>query len=391
MRLNPDRLDGIVTPQLQALVDRQAFVGFGAAIWQGNDCIYQRFFGHSDREAGTSFGPDTIVRMYSMTKPMVGALVALFWERGLLQLDDPVAAYIPAFADTPVYVSGGPDGYDAEPQNTTMTLRHLSTHCAGLSYGFDENDPVDQLYRQSPISGYLDGTFDSDLEAFTALLAQLPLRFHPGTAYHYSFAIDVLGRVLEIVADASLRDLVFANLFEPLGMQDTDFYVTDDQRSRLAPCYSPLASGGLARMSGQYDHRYEPGNRLHSGGGGLVSTLDDYGRFLRMLLHEGELDGVRVLSREAVRAMMSNHLPQELIPFEATSPGLGYGLCGAVRVAPDPARPGEPIGVYSWGGAASTAMWVDPVNAIAGLFTPQLMNGDARNTDTFRRAVYAAL
>ncbi len=386
--LDERALDARVTPRLQALVDRQLYAGFSAAVWQGQELVYERFFGYRDREAQLPFGPETIVRIYSMSKPITGALMAFLWDRGLWHIDDPVADYIPAFADTPVYVSGGPDGYRTEPQRTTMTLRHLFTHSAGLSYGFDENDPVDQIYRHSPLFGYLDGTFDPDLEGMVAELAKLPLRFQPGTAYHYSFAIDVLGRVAECIADASFRDLLKANLFWPLGMNDTDFCVEDDRAARFAPCYSPVQSGGLARMTGENDGRYRPGNKLYSGGGGLVSTLSDYGRFLRMLLGGGELDGVRVMSAEAVRYQMTNHLPDALYPFEAKSPGVGYGLCGSVRVETDPLVPWDPVGLYSWGGAAATSMWVDPANGIAGLIMPQLMPADFTGADVLRRAVY---
>ncbi|NLX37255.1 MAG: beta-lactamase family protein [Chloroflexi bacterium] len=388
VKLDAQRLEAAATPALQALIDNQTYAGFGAAVWQGGDLFYERYLGRSDREADVACNHDTIVRIYSMSKPITGALLAILWDRGLWQIDDPVAQYIPEFADTRVYVSGGPSDYRTEPATTTMTLRHLFTHTAGLSYGFDENDPVDQIYHEGAPAGYLDGSYNPDLREFVAMLAQLPLRSNPGTAYHYSFAIDVLGRVAEVITGSSFRNLLRALLFEPLGMADTDFTVDDARLARFAPCYSPTASGGLTRMTGQGDARYRPGYRLWSGGGGLTSTLYDYGRFLRMLLNGGELDGVRVLSPEAVRYMMTDHLPSALLPFEANSPGVGYGLCGSVRVAQDPANPWEPVGVYRWAGAASTTMWVDPSNGIAGITTPQLMPGNMAAGDILRQRVY---
>ncbi|MGI6377028.1 MAG: serine hydrolase domain-containing protein [Anaerolineae bacterium] len=388
VKLDARRLEAAATPALQALIDNQTYAGFSAAVWQGDELVYQRFFGQRDREAGIAYDGDAIVRIYSMSKPITGALMAFLWDRGLWRIDDPVAHYIPEFAQARVYVSGGPDGYRTEPAKTTMTLRHLFTHTAGLSYGFAEDDPVDQIYRQGPPGGYLEGDYNPDLQEFVAMLAQMPLRFDSGTGYNYSFAIDVLGRVAEVIADTSFRDLLRADLFEPLGMVDTDFIVDDARLARFAPCYSPTASGGLARMAGEGDARYRPGYRLWSGGGGLTSTLHDYGRFLRMLLNGGELDGVRVLSPEAVRYMMIDHLPPTLFPFEATSPGMGYGLCGSVRVEADPLRAWDPVGVYSWGGAASTSMWVDPVNRIAGITLPQLMPGNFAAGDLLRRTVY---
>jgi CubicO group peptidase (beta-lactamase class C family) len=387
MQLDATRLDAALTPALQGFVARGAYAGFSATVWQGEELVYQRLFGQQDREAATPWREDAIVRIYSMSKPITGAALAVLWDRGLWDIDDPVAKYLPEFGETPVYVSGGPGDYVSAPQAAPMTLRHLFTHTSGLSYGFDER-PVDAIYRSSRLADYYEGRWNPDLAEFVAELARQPLMFQPGTAFNYSFATDVLGRVAEVIAGQPFRDLLRETLFGPLEMVDTDFFVSDDRRARFAPCYSPVEGGGLKRLDGEGEARYRPASRMHSGGGGLVSTLADYMRFLRMLLGEGELGGVRVLSPRAVRYLMTDHLPPALFPYEATNPGMGYGLCGAVRVQTDPLIAWDPVGLYSWGGAASTSMWVDPVNRMAGLLMPQLMPADFTAAEVLRRTVY---
>ena len=387
VRLEASQLNAMLTPALQRFIDGKVYAGFSAAVWQGDAPVYQHLFGLHDPETGAPWREDAIVRIYSMSKPITGALMASLWDRGLWDIDDPVAKYLPEFAEMRVYV----DPTHTAPQSGPMTLRHLFTHTAGLSYGFDpETNPVDAIYRASPLIEYYEGRWTPTLAEFVAVLAQQPLLFQPGSAYNYSFATDVLGRVAEVIGGRPFGALLQDTLFGPLGMVDTGFVVASEDRARFAPCYNAAEGGGLARVSRGGDAEYGPKNKMQSGGGGLVSTLADYTRFLRLLLRGGELDGVRVLSARAVRYMMTDHLPPALFPFQAQNPGTGYGLCGSVRVEVDPFISWDPVGVYHWGGAASTSMWVDPANDILGLIMPQKMPADFSVADVFRRIVYTA-
>lgn len=338
---------------------------------------------------------DTIFRIYSMTKPITAIAALQLFEEGRLQLDDRLDTYIPSFAHTGVYRSGMLGSFETVPPERPITLRDLFTHTSGLTYWIQNRSPVDEAYRTLKLVAT-----DTPLAVWVDKVAGLPLEFSPGTAWNYSVSTDVLGRVVEIVADAPLGDIFRTRIFEPLGMVDTDFWVPPEKADRLAACYQRTAHNPLALFDDARHSRYLARPALQSGGGGLVSTLLDYAKFAQALCNGGHLHGERILGRKTLDLMASNHLPggQDLTELsislfsEGTMSGIGYGL--GVAVTMDPAKtqlPGS-AGEFFWGGAASTYFFVDPAEELIVVFMTQLLPSSALNLRReLRTMIYAAL
>jgi CubicO group peptidase (beta-lactamase class C family) len=351
--------------------------------------------GRRDLEAGLPVEPDTRWRIYSMTKPVTSVAAMMLYEEGRLQLTDPVSRYIPAFAGVRVYRSGSSLKPVTVPAVEPVRVWHLLTHTAGLTYGFNHTHPVDAMYRTA---GFDWGTpRGMDLAACCEALAALPLVFQPGTEWNYSVATDVLGRVVEVVSGQPLDRFLTERVLGPLGMGDTTFWADDD---RLAALYSPDPRTGRAVRNEALDRGARRPPVSLSGGGGLVSTAADYHRFTRMLLHGGALDGVRLLGTRTVEYMVRNHLPGgvDLEAFgrpafaEMPYSGVGFGLGFSVVVDPVKGRSLCSAGEYAWGGAASTAFWVDPAEQIIGLFFTQLLPSSTHPIrPQLRTLVYQAL
>ena len=353
--------------------------GWLVAVTRHGKVAYVATCGHRDVEDGKPVELDTIFRAYSMTKPVTSVAAMMLHEEGAFELNDAVAKYIPAFRDTKVFRSGSSQNPMLEPQAERMRIWHLLSHTSGLTYGFLYAHPVDAMYRAA---GYEWGTpAGVDLASACDTWASLPLVFQPGTEWNYSVATDVLGRIVEIVSGQSLDRFFAERILEPLGMVDTAFGVPEAERARLASLYVPNPQTGKAmRFSNGADVSTGVPTFL-SGGGGLVTTAADYLRFCDMLRRGGELDGTRLLGTRTVRYMTRNHLPggADLEAFgrplfaETTFDGVGFGLGFSVVDDPVknkvPASPGE----YAWGGAASTAFWVDPVDDITVVFLTQLL------------------
>jgi CubicO group peptidase (beta-lactamase class C family) len=354
--------------------------------------------GHADVEAGRPVEADTVFRIYSMTKPITSVAAMLLHEEGAFELKDPVSRFIPAFRDVRVYRSGSALNPATEPASEPVRIWHLLTHTAGLTYGFHHAHPVDAMYRRA---GFEWGTPPgADLAACCDAWAGLPLVFQPGTEWNYSVATDVLGRVVEVAAGTSLDRFFAERIFRPLGMTDTAFWVDEADVGRLAALYSPSPkTGRIVRNDPMGNAALAPPTAL-SGGGGLVSTASDYHRFTRMLLGEGELDGVRLLGPRTVRFMAGNHLPGGVdletigrpLFAETTYDGVGFGLGLAVVLDPVankvPSSPGE----VSWGGAASTAFWVDRREGVTAVFLTQLLPSSTLPVRSqLRQLVYQAL
>ena len=360
-------------------------------------------YGMAEIETNRPMQRDTIVRVYSMTKPITAVAALALYEEGLYQLDDPVADYLPAFRDAPVSVRTE-SGWELVPQATPMTIHHLFTHTSGLMYPSDEDTPAAKAcrdaYEAHPRS-------DLSLDEFAVVLGALPLAFQPGTAWHYGFSTDALGCLIEVLSGKPFDVFLKERLFGPLGMVDTDFWVPPEKAGRLAAVYGPAEEGpqperqrreartpGLKVIEASAGSPYLTPRAFKSGGGGLVSTIDDYYRFAQMLLNGGTLRGERILGRKTVELMASNHLPAALIPFHdgATCAGCGFGL--SVRVLLDVARSGRlgSAGMYGWDGAASTYFWVDPKEDLTAIILPQHMpcTGFPQALD-FQLAVYQAL
>jgi CubicO group peptidase (beta-lactamase class C family) len=354
--------------------------------------------GHQELERRRPMQHDTIFRIYSMSKPITSVALMMLYEQGLFQLDDPVHAFIPAWKDLQVFVSGNHPLFATVPPERPMTIRDLLTHTSGLTYGFMESSNVDAAYRALGMGDRSKPGYT--LQDMIDTLAELPLEFSPGTRWNYSVSTDVLGYLIEVLSgqrfDVYLRD----HVLQPLGMQDTSFTIADQQLSRFACNYQLQADGSLQLIDAPEHSQYRS-QSFFSGGGGLVSTASDYFRFTSMLRNRGELDGVRLLGRKTIELMTLNHLPggQDLTQLaragrftETAYAGVGFGLGFSVLLDPTRAQIVGTPGEYAWGGAASTAFWVDPGEDLIVIFLTQLMPSSSYPIRReLRTLTYAAL
>ena len=386
-----------IDTHLAAYVDDGRLPGWLVLVARHGQIAHLATYGQRDVEAGLPLEHDTVFRIYSMTKPVTSVAAMMLWEEGAFELKDRVSRFIPSFADVRVYRSGSSVKPVLEPAGEPVRIWHLLTHTSGLTYGFHHAHPVDAMYRAAGSEwGHPPG---ADLAAACDIYASLPLVFQPGTEWNYGVSTDVLGRVVEVASGQSLDRFLAERIFEPLGMAETAFSVPPSDLDRLAALYVPGPAGQATRMDAMGDEaKTQP--RCLSGGGGLVSTAADYHRFTQMLRNQGELDGHRLLGSRTVRYMAQNHLPghADLEQFgrplfaETTFDGVGFGLGFSVVMDPVankvPSSPGE----YAWGGAASTAFWVDPVEDITCLFLTQLLPSSTYPLRSeLKRFVYAAL
>ncbi len=393
----PDRLARI-DRHFERYVDDGRLPGWLLLVSREGRIVHLASYGARDSDAGLPIEIDTLFRIYSMTKPITSVAAMMLYEEGAFELKDPVSRFIPSFADARVYRSGSSLAPVTVPAIEPVRLWHLLTHTAGLTYGFHYAHPVDAMYRKAAFEwGTPSGM---DLAACCDAWAGLPLLFQPGTEWNYSVASDVLGRVVEVVSGQSLDEFFRSRIFEPLGMVDTAFSVAPADRHRLAALYTAQPGTRKAvRLDAMGELALRPPATL-SGGGGLVSTASDYHRFVSMLLHEGELVGRRLLGSRTVRYMARNHLPgdADLERFgrplfaETTFEGVGFGLGFSVVIDPTANKVLSTAGEYAWGGAASTAFWVDPVERITALFLTQLLPSSTHPIrPQLKQLVYQAL
>lgn len=386
-------LDG-VDAGLQARIDKGELVGAVTLVARRGRVARRSILGVDDRETGRPLREDTIFRIYSMTKPVTAVAMMVLHDRGLWRPEDPIEKFIPAFANARVLVSLNEDGSPrTEPADHAPTVGELMTHTAGLTYGATQ-EPIGKLYQAKDVWK------SASLAEFAAKIGSLPLAYQPGSKWIYSLAMDVQGAIIEALTGQSLAAFMQEKIFGPLGMVDTGFFAPPDKASRLAKLYrSSTRSDGLVSL----DRPPMLGDNLSppavpSGGGGLVSTLDDYARFAQMLLNRGELGGVRVISRQAVALMASNHLSDDLINggfgvgSMAIRPGFGYGFNGAVFT--DPEKAGLPVGrgTYEWDGAAGTWFWVDWENDLifVGMIQRFEISGKMTNAQQLTQKLLAA-
>lgn len=339
--------------------------------------------GWLDIEQRVPLPEDTVYRIYSMTKPVTSVAAMMLVEKGLLSLEDPVSRYIPAWSDLGVHAGGTiADGFTTIAPWRPMAIIDLFRHTSGLTYDFQRRSAVDQAYRDLAI-GQVHG--DRDLAATAAALANIPLDYAPGEAWNYSFSVDILGYIVELVSGLPLDVHLDAAIFRPLGMHDTGFSVREDQLDRFATCYRLDEAGSLTPSDRAEDSLYRNRPTLLSGGGGLVSTTADYMRFAAMLAGGGATGDVRLLSPTAVAMMGLNHLPKgkEIADLsrstfsESVYAGMGFGL--GMAVITDPARTGMLCskGEMHWGGMASTLFWVDPAEALSVVCMSQFVPSTA--------------
>ena len=377
--LCPRRL-GRIEPWMQRLIDDGKLAGLSAMVMRRGRTTFFRCAGQADRERGAAMAPDTIVRIYSMTKPLTSVAIMMLYEEGCFQLDDPITRFLPVFRDMRVLAGGSLGALDTEPARRDITFRDLLTHTSGLTYGFMQATPVDALYRDRGVDFQ---TSEASLGEVVERAAALPLLAQPGQAWNYSIATDVLGHLVAVISGQPFETFLHERVIGPLGMVDTGFDVPPEKHGRFAANYARGPEGGLSLLDDPAKSRYLAPRALCSGGGGLVSTAGDYMRFCRMMLNKGELDGTRLLGRKTVELMTANHLRGDMAAMgqarfsESSYEGVGFGLGFSVML--DPARAqilGSP-GEYAWGGAASTAFWCDPVEDMAVVLLTQLMPSSA--------------
>jgi CubicO group peptidase (beta-lactamase class C family) len=381
------RLDSL-SARLQHYVDEGDLAGSVLLVARDGNLVYNRAFGWRDREAGDAMEVDDLFRIASQTKAIVSAAVLILQERGWLAIGDPLSKYLPEFANTTVAVARDEGGFDVVPAERPITIRDLLTHTAGIGYGWG---PAQSAWEEAGILGWYFAERDETMADVVTRMASLPMNAQPGSAFVYGYATDILGVVVEKVSGRSLAEFLRAEIFEPLGMHNTYFFVPADAADQLAVVYG-IRDGALVRapdagtMEAQ-GHYLEGPRAAFSGGAGLVSTATDYARFLQMMLNGGELGGVRILSPVTVRLMTSDHLRDLRL-----GPGEGFGL--GFLVATNVGARGLPgsTGEFAWGGAYHSTYWVDPSQRLVVVYLTQLIPAGAIDDHAVVRAmVYGAV
>ena len=395
--LSSSRLAKIRAVMSRHVADKK-IPGAGGLIARHGKVAYQETWGLADMEAGTPMKMDTIHRIYSMSKPITSVALMMLYEEGKFQLNDPIAKYLPEFAKMAVSVEekdpqGGKVVYKTVPARRMITVRDLLRHTAGLTYGVFGDTPVDQAYRKAGILA------EPDLATFITDLARLPLQYEPGTRWHYSVAVDVQGRLIEVLSGEPFDRFLQQRIFKPLGMTDTGFYVPAGKTQRFSRLYTQTKAGGIEPLPvcmerdeclAKYPNAtpsYLKVQGMLSGGGGMVSTAYDYLRFCQMLLNKGTYNGIRLLSRKTVELMSTDNLGG--IP--GMSPGYGFGLGFAVSKAPGEAGMLGSVGEFNWGGAAGTKFWIDPQEDMIGVFMIQILPNTIDYGAAFRVLAYQAI
>ncbi|HEX6744760.1 MAG TPA: serine hydrolase domain-containing protein [Solirubrobacteraceae bacterium] len=394
--LDPARLARL-DAYLDGFVANGRHKGSLLAITRGGRIAHVSHRGQRDAEAGLPVEPDTLWRIYSMTKPITSVAAMMLYEEGALSLFDPVAKFIPSFEDLRVYRHGMAAAPVTARAAETMLVWHLLTHTSGLTYGFQQANAVDEAYRAAGF--FLDPPPEHDLASACDVWAGLPLLFEPGAEWNYSVSTDVVGRIVEIVSGQSLADFFAQRIFAPLGMTDTGFAVAEADRLRLTALYAHDPETATAVLYPGVDVISAQPPKLLAGGHGLASTAADYHRFTQMLLRRGELDGVRLLAPRTVDLMTANHLPGNATLTEFGRPlldlvvneGYGFGLGLSPLVDPIAAKTLSVAGEYRWEGAAGTAFWVDPAADMTVLFFTQVLFGSDDAWMGMRPLVYQAL
>lgn len=368
-----------------------------ALVARRGEVAYLSMHGLMDVERGRPVQRDTLFRIYSMTKPITSIALMQLYEQGRLLLDDPVHRYIPSWEKLRVYKAGVHPNFLTTPVQRPMSIRDLLTHQSGLTYGFMNRTNVDAAYRALR----LDGGAGHSLERLVDELSRLPLEFSPGTAWNYSVATDVCGYLIQVISGMPLDEYFRRFIFEPLGMVDTFFTVPAGKVDRFAACYQYQAGDRFSLQDDPQASHFTSENGYLSGGGGLVSTIDDYYRFAQVLANGGALENVRIIGRKTLEFMRLNHLPNSLdlpslaaagsfseTPYDGTGFGLGFSVKLDVAKSQTVGSPGE----YGWGGMASTSFFIDPVEDLLMIFMTQLIPSSSYPLRQELRAIlYGAL
>lgn len=382
---------------MQQVVDDKQIAGIVTILARHGKVVDYRTYGYRDVASGAPMTKDVIFRDFSMTKPVTGAAMMILYEQGKWLPSDPISKFIPEFAHLKVYKGVGANGEMvlAEPDHPP-TMGELMTHTAGFTYGFFGDTPVDKMYRDRQVFG------SKNLQEMIDKLSKIPLLYQPGKGWTYSVSMDIQGYIIEKLSGEPLPKFYRDHIFAPLEMIDAGFYVPQEKRQRFTTLYQTGPNGGIVAAQrgpggSQSDYAVEP--TMPSGGGGMVSTAEDYYRFARMLAQGGELDGKRILAPGTVKLMTSNHLSAGLltggfgIGMQQMRPGLGYGYDCAVAFDPPEANLSDGKGTFFWDGAAGTWFWVDPTNDVVFIGMIQRMLGpQSPNLEYLSRSlVYQAL
>jgi CubicO group peptidase (beta-lactamase class C family) len=385
LKIDHARIDAALAEMLAS----NRAVGASALVWKDGREAYYGEKGLADREANRPWKRDTLAAIFSMTKPVTGVALMQLWEAGKFRLDDPLSAYLPEFAE--MRVQGGVDGAGKPvwvPVKRPITVRDILRHTAGFAYGPGPKPAHAEFQKADPLA------LGNSLAEFGKKLATVPLVAEPGTEWRYSAAVDVQALLVEKLSGQPFADYVAQHVFQPLKMTESAWHQPMDRLPRFAASYVKTPDGKLARLPDEMARAMNfPGSKMTMGGAGIVAPIDDYMRFARMLLNEGELDGVRLLKPSTVRLMATNQLDpaiteREWMPGKA---GGAFGFDFAVRNRQ--AKPGEnrgAVGEFFWDGMASTLFWVDPANNLAAVFFVQALPFDGTLHTDIRKAVYGA-
>ena len=389
-------------------IEAGRFSGTQLLVYRRGQIVHRSSQGLADLERKTPVKDDTIYRIYSMTKPITSIAFMMLVEEGRVALDEPVHKYIPEWKSLGVFQAGVYPAFLTRPPARPMLIVDLMRHTSGLTYGFQQRGNVDAAYRELKI-GEVEKA--GTLQSMIADLAKIPLEFSPGEAWNYSVSTDVIGYLVGLISGKPFEQFLQERIFDPLGMEDTGFFVPADKAHRLAACYSASPQGamtfhatdrkgGLTLQDDPAISSFLSPPAFISGGGGLCSTSSDYLTFCRALLNGGELDGVRLVGPKTLHLMTSNHLPGgKTLPelsrslfSEAAYHGIGFGLGFSVTL--EPARtliPGS-AGEYAWGGAATTSFWIDPAEELIAIFMTQVLPSTATPIRReLRTMIYSAI
>jgi CubicO group peptidase (beta-lactamase class C family) len=377
-------------------IEAGRFPGTQLLVYRRGKVVHSAVQGFADLERKTPVRDDTIFRIYSMTKPITSVAFMMLFEEGRVALDEPVHKYIPEWKNLGVFQAGTAPAFLTKPPSRPMLIVDLLRHTSGLTYGFQQRSNVDAAYREMKIGEVLkSGTLQSMIEE----LAKIPLEFSPGEAWNYSVSTDVIGYLVGKISGKPLEAFLKERIFNPLGMNDTGFFVPAEKAHRFAACYS-ADKGGLTLQDDPTRSSFLMPPSFISGGGGLCSTAADYLTFCRALLNGGELGGVRLIGPKTLALMTSNHLPggrdlpemSRSLFSEATYNGIGFGLGFSVTMNPAQTLIPGSAGEYAWGGAATTSFWIDPAEELIAVFMTQVLPSSAYPLRReLRTMVYAAI
>jgi CubicO group peptidase (beta-lactamase class C family) len=376
-----------LTPLLKSFMENGGPAGCACTVVRRGEVLYQENFGYADLEKKISIQPDTIYRIYSMTKVVTCVAALMLYEKGLYLLNDPLDEYLPEFKNPQVYRYNENGAVSISSAANPIRIKDLFTMSSGLTY------PGDGTETERQTGKIIENAAAMDLKALSKALAAIPLDFDPGTHWKYGTSHDVLPALIEVLSGQTFGEFLKQEIFEPLGMTDTSFRIQADKRDRLCIMYDRAEDGTLTPNTSMED-RFQPGYRFDSGGGGLLSTIGDYSRFAQALAKGGQLDGIRILSPKTIQLMATNHLsPQQLKDFNwPHMNGYGYGL--GVRTMIDPAAGGinGSIGEFGWAGLAGSWLLIDPKEDLSVVYMQQMLPSlEPYIANRIRAVVYGAL